>query len=129
MRQQLLDPLSATQFQLRDAIRQRFAQDTATQTTDQVGIKSGLSRDQVGLRSGISAEQRIVLVQMADEHDITTMMQWVGRSNRSKFREAVLAPLLAMEHVEMTIPNKPNSSNQRYRLTEQGKALRDVVSE
>ena len=128
VRQQLLDPLSATQFQLRDAIRQRFAQDTATQTTDQVGTKSGLSRDQVGLRSGISAEQRIVLVQMADEHDITTMMQWVGRSNRSKFREAVLAPLLAMEHVEMTIPDKPNSSNQRYRLTEQGKALRDEVS-
>ena len=66
---------------------------------------------------------------MSDEHDIATLMQWVGRSNRSKFREAVLAPLLAMELVAMTIPEKPNSSKQRYRLTEQGKALCNGVSE
>ena len=31
--------------------------------------------------------------------------------------------------VELTIPDKPNSSKQRYRLTEQGKAVRDAVSE
>ena len=96
---------------------------------DQAWTKPGPSRDQVGAKSGLSAEQRIVVAQMTDEHDITSLMQWVGRSNRSKFREAVLAPLLAMELVAMTIPDKPNSSKQRYRLTEQGKALRDEVSE
>jgi ATP-dependent DNA helicase RecG len=55
-------------------------------------------------------------------------MRWVGRSNRSKFREAVLSPLLELELVAMTIPDKPNSSKQRYRLTEKGKALRDKVN-
>lgn len=129
VRQQLLDQLSETQFQARWAIRQRFVQEEETQPMDEAGTKPGLSRDKVGTKSGLSAEQRTVLAQMADEHDIATLMAWLGRSNRSKFREAVLAPLLASELVAMTIPDKPNSSKQRYRLTEQGKALRDEVSE
>lgn len=129
VRQQLLDQLSDTQFQTREAIRQRFTEEAEARPKDQAGTKSGPSRDQVRTKSGLSAEQRTVLAQMADEHDIATLMQWVGRSNRSKFREAVLAPLLELELVSMTIPDKPNSSKQRYRLTEQGKALRDEVSE
>ena len=74
--------------------------------------------------SGLSAEQRTVLMRLEDEHDIATLMEWAGRSNRSKFREAVLTPLLELNLVEMTQPDKPRSSKQRYRLTERGKALR-----
>ena len=48
VRQQLLDQLSDTQFQARDAIRQRFAQEAEAQPKDQVGTKSGPSRDQAG---------------------------------------------------------------------------------
>ncbi|WP_409408781.1 RNA-binding domain-containing protein [Acidithiobacillus ferriphilus] len=129
VRQQLLDQLSDTQFQAREAIRQRFTQEVETRPTDEVGTKPGPSRDQVGTKLGLSAEQRILLAQMADEHDIATLMAWVGRSNRSKFREAVLAPLLTLELVAMTIPDKPNSSKQRYRLTEQGRAMREEVKE
>ena len=136
VRQQLLDQLSDTQFQARVAIRQRFAREEETQPTladasaqPESLNKSGPSRDSVGTKSGLSPEQRIVLAQMTDEHDVATLMEWVGRSNRSKFREAVLTPLLALDLVEMTIPDKPNSSKQRYRLTEQGKAVRDEVSE
>lgn len=129
VRQQLLDQLSDTQFQAREAIRQRFALEEEVLPKDQVGTKQGPSRDQVGTKSGLSAEQRILLAQMTDEHDIATLMQWVGRSNRSKFREAVLGPLLALELVAMTIPDKPNSSKQSYRLTEQGAALQDEVGE
>lgn len=50
-------------------------------------------------------------------------MDFVGRSNRSKFREQVLAPLLTLGVVEMTIPDKPNSSKQRYRLSTAGRML------
>lgn len=92
-------------------------------------IQPGPSRDQVGPKSGLSAEQQALLAQMIDEHDVATLMQWVGRSNRSKFREVVLTPLLALALVEMTIPDKPNSSKQRYRLTAQGRALRDEVGQ
>ncbi len=122
--QQLLDKLSDTQYQAREEIRQRFAREAEDQAGGQVGTKSGPSRDQVGIMSGLSAEQRTVLMRLEDEHDIATLMEWAGRSNRSKFREAVLTPLLELNLVEMTQPDKPRSSKQRYRLTERGKALR-----
>lgn len=81
----------------------RFAQ-TTEQVTEQVESKppnkSGLSWDQVGIWFGLSAKQQIAL-----------------------------APLLALKLVAMTIPDKPNSSKQRYRLTEQGRALREEVNE
>lgn len=126
VRQLLLDQVSDTQFQARESIRQRFSAATNAPLNDPLGTKSEPSQDPVGIKSGLSTEQHTVLAQMSDEHDITTLMQWVGRSNRSKFREAVLRPLLALKLVEMTIPDKPQSSKQRYRLTEQGKSVLDA---
>ncbi len=43
----LLDPLSETQFQTREAIRQRFAQKAQALAREQAGTKSGSGRDQV----------------------------------------------------------------------------------
>lgn len=60
---------------------------------------------------------------MTGEHATSELMDFVGRSNRSKFREQVLAPLLTLGVVEMTIPDKPNSSKQRYRLSAAGRML------
>ena len=37
------------------------------------------------------------------------------------FREAYLIPALNTGLIEMTLPNKPRSSKQRYRLTAKGK--------
>ncbi|WPC30189.1 transcriptional regulator [Pseudomonas moraviensis] len=61
---------------------------------------------------------------MTGDHTAPDLMSFVGRSNRSKFREQVLAPLPASGVVEMTVPDKPNSSKQRYRLTAVGRALK-----
>ena len=102
---------------------------------DQVGTKSGPSRDQVGTESAVEEEQAetrlslqqeqiTLLCKMTGDHTAPELMTFVGRSNRSKFREQVLAPLLALGVVEMTIPDKPNSSKQRYRLTAAGRALK-----
>ena len=49
-------------------------------------------------------------------------MAVTGRSNRTKFRNQVLKPLLSSELIEMTVPDKTSSSNQKYRLTERGRA-------
>ena len=51
------------------------------------------------------------------------LMQIVGVVNRKDFRTRILAPLLARQLVEMTLPDKPKSKNQAYRLTEKGKEL------
>ena len=49
-----------------------------------------------------------------------------GRSDRSKFRKQILKPLIDAGWIEMTIPEKPTSSRQKYRLTEKGK---DILAE
>ena len=46
-----------------------------------------------------------------------------GRTNRTKFRDQVVAPRLEGGLLEMTIPDKPRSSKQQYRITEAGRAL------
>ncbi len=50
-------------------------------------------------------------------------MQVSGRSNRTKFRNQVLKPLLEAGWLEMAIPDKPTSSKQKYRLTARGRNL------
>lgn len=51
---------------------------------------------------------------------ISEAMEVLGLSHKRNFRERYLNPALGMEYVERTIPNKPNSSKQKYRLTEKG---------
>ena len=44
----------------------------------------------------------------------------VGLRDREHFRKAYLEPLLSAGWLEMTIPDKPRSSKQRYRTTDLG---------
>jgi ATP-dependent DNA helicase RecG len=78
-------------------------------STPQVGTKLGLSRDQVR-----------ILEECTDEKATRHLMLIFGRSNRTKFRDQVLNELLKTGFIEMTIPDKPNSPNQRYKTTKQG---------
>lgn len=50
------------------------------------------------------------------------LQQAAGILDREHFRNAYLEPLLAAGWLERTIPDKPTSPNQRYRLTEKGRA-------
>jgi hypothetical protein len=45
----------------------------------------------------------------------------LGLSDRKSFRERYLKPALANGLIEMTIPDKPNSRLQQYRLTDKGR--------
>lgn len=45
----------------------------------------------------------------------------LGLSDRKSFRERYLKPALADGLIEMTIPDKPRSSKQKYRLTDKGR--------
>ena len=76
------------------------------------GTKSGPSRDQVALLRKCLSEMTLI-----------EMMAVVGRANRTKFRDQVLVPLLDQGLVEMTVPDKPRSSRQRYRLTAAGRQV------
>jgi len=43
------------------------------------------------------------------------MMELLGLKHRPSFRDNYLLPALKLGHIEMTIPNKPNSSKQKYK--------------
>jgi ATP-dependent DNA helicase RecG len=45
-----------------------------------------------------------------------------SRTNRTKFRDQVVRPLLEMELLAYTIPSRPNSRLQRYVTTDTGRA-------
>lgn len=44
-----------------------------------------------------------------------------GRTDRTKFWDQVVAPLLEAGRLEMTIPDKPPSSKQQYHTTDAGR--------
>lgn len=49
------------------------------------------------------------------------LMNRLGLGDREHFRKAYLVPALESGHLERTIPDKPQSSKQRYRLTDKGR--------
>ena len=52
--------------------------------------------------------------------EIQESLQLKGLAN---FRDRYLTPALAERLIEMTIPDKPNSRLQKYRITEKGKQM------
>jgi len=90
---------------------------------DQVGTKHGPSKDQVGTKLKLNKEQIKVLHACVNESGIIKLMSVTGRSNRTKFRNQVLSPLLSNELIEMAQPYSPKSPTQKYRLTTKGNAL------
>ena len=51
------------------------------------------------------------------------LLDKVGRSDRTKFKRFVLRVLMEDGILEWTIPDKPNSRLQKYRLTAKGRKL------
>ena len=80
-------------------------------------------RHQVGTKSALSEHQVLVLSTATDPQQIRLLMERCGRTDRTKFRNQVLRPLLDASLIAMTIPDKPRSSQQRYRTTEAGKKI------
>ncbi|WP_416142195.1 Fic family protein [Hydrogenophaga sp.] len=58
---------------------------------------------------------------MVAEHSRSELQALLGLKHRDSFMTSYLQPALAAGWVEMTIPDKPQSSKQRYRLTPAGK--------
>jgi ATP-dependent DNA helicase RecG len=53
----------------------------------------------------------------------TDIQNTLGLKHEDHFREAYLSPALAAGLVEMTIPDKPTSRLQKYRLSAKGRAI------
>ena len=55
------------------------------------------------------------------------MLSYMNVSDRTKFRKKYIYPLLKTGVIQMTIPDKPNSRNQKYQLTAIGLELIDKL--
>ena len=82
-----------------------------------------------GTKSGPSRDQVEILRKCLTDRPISDLMTIADRTNRTKFRDQVLKPLLAVGLLEMTIPEKPTSSKQRYRTTEKGRVVLAAIGE
>ena len=89
--------------------------------------KAELLQDYIRIVAGLSKNQVRILQSLPIKRGITELMGTLRRSSRTKFRNQVLAPLTSAGLVEMTIPHKPNSSKQQYRLTEKGQNLLGIL--
>jgi ATP-dependent DNA helicase RecG len=91
---------------------------------DQVGTKLGLSWHQVGTKSALSWHQIETLLSFIEtSRSIKEIMEVFGWSNRTKFREKYVTPLIETGLIEMSQPDKPKSSKQQYYLSNKGKAF------
>ncbi len=78
---------------------------------------------EVGTKPALSRHQVDILHKCREDSALVSLMAVAGRSDRTKFRHQVLNALLEAELIEMTIPDKPRSSKQKYRLTEKGRNM------
>ena len=62
----------------------------------------------------------VVLTESTEAADRETLQQALGLKARKNFRLLYLVPAMEAGLVEMTLPDKPNSRLQKYRLTEKG---------
>ena len=70
----------------------------------------------------VAPQVKRLLEVMTGEHSRQELQQKLGLSDREYFRKALLQPAIEEGVVELTIPDKPRSRLQSYRLTNKGKA-------
>ncbi|MDB9864991.1 hypothetical protein OAD23_07360 [Candidatus Thioglobus sp.] len=70
-----------------------------------------------GTKKGLSRDHLQILKKCKIESSALELMKILNRSNKSKFKTAIINPLLDQNFLELTIPDSPKSPSQKYRLT------------
>ena len=91
---------------------------TSPEVIPQTGGKSMAGKPEV------TPEVARMLRVLEREMNRTEIMNALGLNDEKHFREHYQQTAVAAGLIEMTIPDKPRSSKQRYRLTAPGKAAR-----
>ncbi len=75
----------------------------------------------------VTAQVRSLIINIEGDMSREEIQEKLKLTHRENFRKFYLLPTLSAELIEMTIPNKPNSKNQRYRLTKKGKQMKNKL--
>ncbi len=87
--------------------------------------KTKPGRDQVDTQSPTQSDslvQKLLLALKDGDKSSGALRSVLGIKHRPTFRDNYLHPALDADLIEMTIPEKPSSSKQKYRLTDKGRA-------
>lgn len=81
-------------------------------------------QDTMQVAMQVTMQVKELLLIMKDKHSVVEMMEVLNLKNRDNFRIKYIIPCLKSGLIEMTIPQKPNSRFQKYRLTVKGQKLK-----
>jgi len=73
-----------------------------------------------GTKSALSGHQVTVLMLCKTPRALVEIMKSLGRTDRTKFRNVVLKPLLTAGYMALTVKDRPKSRLQKYVTTEKG---------
>ena len=71
----------------------------------------------LGTKKGLSLDHLKILKNCKNESSATELMEILNRTNKSKFKNTIVNPLIENGFFELTNPDKPKSPTQKYRLT------------
>ena len=71
----------------------------------------------LGTKKGLSLDHLKILKNCKNESSATELMEILNRTNKSKFKNTIVNPLIENGFLELTNPGKPKSPTQKYRLT------------
>ena len=63
----------------------------------------------------------------SEPRNFSEILSFMNFADRTYFRKKYMHPLLEEDILELTIPDKPNSKNQKYRLTAKGLTLKEQL--
>ena len=73
----------------------------------------------LGTKKGLSQDHLKILRNCKNESSANELMKILNRTNKSKFKNVIINPLVEHGFFELTNPDKPKSPTQKYRLTNQ----------
>ena len=71
----------------------------------------------IGTKKGLSWDHLKILKNCKNKSSAIELMKILNRTNKSKFKNTIINPLVENGFFEPTNPDKPKSPTQKYRLT------------
>jgi len=89
------------------------------QEVEQLSFIYDNNRDNLilGTKMGLSQDHLKILRNCKNESSAIELMEILNRTNKSKFKNVIINPLVENGFFELTNPDTPKSPTQKYRLT------------
>ena len=71
----------------------------------------------LGTKKGLSLDHLKIIKNCKNESSAIELMEILNRTNKSKFKNTIINPLVENGFLELSNPDKPKSPTQKYRLT------------